>query len=883
MKRGDSENVIRAKAYLKGEPTADAEVLKLAELLQKEREFGYAWRVLGRARAEAEVSRDPKLKLKLAQEQAASTYQDPDLPVDERLDRALEILNENDNLARTQNQETLKVAGAIYKRKWEMTSQKQHLERALAYYLRGYCAGVAADYGYTAINAAFALDQLAFQEMNEARKAGAGSELAEARRDQAKQIREQIIQASAILMQSEPQLEKDYRFLVTIAEAHFGLGQYKQAEEWLLKAASLPEIAPWQYETTARQLASLTLLAQEPSAATVASGTSGASRALMVFLKGNTAAVNAAFAGKVGLGLSGGGFRASLYHIGVLAKLAELDMLRHVEVLSCVSGGSIIGAYYYLEVKRLLESKSDDEITREDYIEIVKRVERDFLAGVQRNVRMRVIASFWSNIKMVFKPNYSRTERVGELYEKEIFSRIDDGNGNKPRYINNLYVMPKGEPESFKPKYDNWRRRAKVPILVLNATALNTGHNWQFTASWMGEPPARAANEVDRNYRLRRLRYSQAPPKFQNIRLGHAVAASSCVPGLFEPLVLDGLYEGEDANGETDKITVRLVDGGVYDNQGIAALLDQDCTVMLVSDASGQMHAQDNPSAGVLGVPLRSNSILMSRVREAQFLDLIARRRAMLLRGLMFIHLKMDLPVEPVDWAGCDEPHDKPNDEGALTPYHIRKDVQQELSAIRTDLDSFTDTEAFALMTSGYRMAEEELVSKKRIEGFDMPTGKACDWRFLAIEEPMKQEKAEGARYKGLMLLLKAGRSTAFKIWKISPVLRRTGLLLGIAALGLLAWACFRYRAVAIVTVGMIGATLATLAASAIVGKTVVRVVRLRETLARIGIGIGLALFGWILARIHLYVFDRMFLRRGRVVIESKAKDETEKARAAAV
>ena len=37
------------------------------------------------------------------------------------------------------------------------------------------------------------------------------------------------------------------------------------------------------------------------------------------------------FLGKVGLGLSGGGFRASLFHIGVLARLAELDILRHVE------------------------------------------------------------------------------------------------------------------------------------------------------------------------------------------------------------------------------------------------------------------------------------------------------------------------------------------------------------------------------------------------------------------------------------------------------------------------------------------------------------------------------------------------------------------------
>jgi len=31
-----------------------------------------------------------------------------------------------------------------------------------------------------------------------------------------------------------------------------------------------------------------------------------------------------------------------------------------------------------------------------------------------------------------------------------------------------------------------------------------------------------------------------------------------------------------------------MVDGGAYDNQGIVSLLEQNCTVLLVSDASGQ-------------------------------------------------------------------------------------------------------------------------------------------------------------------------------------------------------------------------------------------------------------------------------------------------------
>ena len=42
----------------------------------------------------------------------------------------------------------------------------------------------------------------------------------------------------------------------------------------------------------------------------------------------------------------------------------------------------------------------------------------------------------------------------------------------------------------FNPKRHNWRRRHKVPSLVLNATTMNTGHCWQFTTSSMGESPS---------------------------------------------------------------------------------------------------------------------------------------------------------------------------------------------------------------------------------------------------------------------------------------------------------------------------------------------------------------------------------------------------------
>jgi len=62
---------------------------------------------------------------------------------------------------------------------------------------------------------------------------------------------------------------------------------------------------------------------------------------------------------RLGLALSGGGFRASFFHLGVLARLAELGLLRQIDVISSVSGGTIVGAFYYLHLKHLLEEEAN--------------------------------------------------------------------------------------------------------------------------------------------------------------------------------------------------------------------------------------------------------------------------------------------------------------------------------------------------------------------------------------------------------------------------------------------------------------------------------------------------------------------------------------------
>ena len=134
---------------------------------------------------------------------------------------------------------------------------------------------------------------------------------------------------------------------------------------------------------------------------------------------------------RLGLALSGGGFRAAFFHLGVLAHMAELDLLRHVESISTVSGGSIIGALYYIHLKNLLETVEDNQITRDHYIALVKKVEQAFSAATKRNLRMCTFASVRHNMKMA-SSRYSRSDRIGELYDEYIFRPAWSKNENDP-------------------------------------------------------------------------------------------------------------------------------------------------------------------------------------------------------------------------------------------------------------------------------------------------------------------------------------------------------------------------------------------------------------------------------------------------------------------
>ncbi|WP_295444120.1 patatin-like phospholipase family protein [uncultured Thiodictyon sp.] len=479
---------------------------------------------------------------------------------------------------------------------------------------------------------------------------------------------------------------------------------------------------------------------------------------------------------RLGLALSGGGLRASFYHIGVLAQMAEQGLLRHVEALSTVSGGSIIGALYYLHVKKLLETKTDEQIVDQDYVDIVKAIEQAFLKATENNIRTAVYADFRANLKML-SLSYSRSDLIADYYERWIYRGVlsDDAN---PIRMQDLKILPRvaqGTLAGFRPKTGNADRQAKVPMLVINATTLNTGRGWEFTAVSMGEPTPRESDATGIAATFREFRslidkkplrlvwadsYGDMIPLQQDFSMAHAVAASACVPGLFDPLAVSGLYRNDGK-----EVRVQLVDGGVFDNQGVEGLVDNGCTCFVVSDASGQMGTENDPSTSKARVLARTSSILQDRSRTKGLLTLFA---SVGKKNVAFFHLRQGLGVREAFWIDRD---------GKQAPDHIISvttgefgfdpRVQDCLSRIRTDLDAFTEVEAYSLMLNGYKMSKRHLETlRKESDCPGVRDAKAVSgggWDFLAIEK-WAQDPTED-----YLCQLHAAQAAFGKILMLSP------------------------------------------------------------------------------------------------------------------
>ena len=236
--------------------------------------------------------------------------------------------------------------------------------------------------------------------------------------------------------------------------------------------------------------------------------------------------------------LSGGGFRAAIFHLGALQRLHETRVLRGLDLISSVSGGSIASAW--LAACFLRQRASDQESFAEwcDRIDFRADVVEPFRSVAAKDLRtLPVLLTLpWNWLW----PS-TRVKLLRRGYE---------------RFLGGLAL--KDLPQ--------W------PRFVFCATSLTFGVNWEFSRRRVGD------------FQTGYLRRHGAQT------LATAVAASSCFPPLFGPLrfaarsgdFVHGGYRGEDQDRLRER--VELSDGGVYDNMATEPAI-KGSRVILVSDA----------------------------------------------------------------------------------------------------------------------------------------------------------------------------------------------------------------------------------------------------------------------------------------------------------
>ncbi|MBZ5639977.1 MAG: patatin-like phospholipase family protein [Acidobacteriia bacterium] len=362
----------------------------------------------------------------------------------------------------------------------------------------------------------------------------------------------------------------------------------------------------------------------------------------------------------IGLALSGGGFRASIFHLGVMRRLEELGIMKDVDVVSCVSGGSILGAYYAREMERRLREVQRwlwrDTATR---MRIFEGIAADFLRAVDHNLRTRalVFTPFYHPVTFL-KTLLLTAFRAGarsELIQREYDRWFYDGDT-----IDQLPSVPPGTSPAPRPVLTG-------PKVILNTTSLLTGERVSFSR----EPNSGIGG-------MRRSNRNSLP-------LSRVVGASSGVPVLFPPTPIYGDL---------------LVDGGVADNQGIEALLDPKTyqpvdpalnPILLVSDASGQMEAVHRMDTGASDVFFRVNSVLQFQVRS-KLIDRLVQWQADVpdTRFFAFTHLYMNLKDRGID-------------------FRLPAELIPATARLRTDLDQFSPFERDALMYHGYTLIDAQI------------------------------------------------------------------------------------------------------------------------------------------------------------------------------
>jgi NTE family protein len=192
----------------------------------------------------------------------------------------------------------------------------------------------------------------------------------------------------------------------------------------------------------------------------------------------------------------------------------------------------------------------------------------------------------------------------------------------------------------------------------------------------------------------------------------------------------------------------------------------------------------------------------------------------------------------------------------------MRRDVQALLAGIRTDLDSFSDCEANALMLSGYLMARAAF--RNCIADFPVSSKPEAQWRFRAIE-PIATSKTKTPAVDELLAALAIAAGIWGKPYRASKPLAAIGSASLLLLLAAGVWFGKRHWDTPVSgTVGHWFFGIAALTALLVAIRFVLtKLLRYRNPYVQVAASIFMCIAGWFILLVHLRVAQPLYLRVG--------------------
>src|SRR5436190_4053795 len=261
----------------------------------------------------------------------------------------------------------------------------------------------------------------------------------------------------------------------------------------------------------------------------------------------------------IALCLSGGGYRAMLFHCGALWRLNEAGYLPKLERISSVSGGSMASGALALASDRLdFDANGVARGFQQAFLDPVSK-----LAGRTIDVPAILLGIFLPGSIGTWYARLLRRDLLGSATLQDLPDR---------------------------------------PRFVINSTNLQSAVLWRFSKPYM------------RDYRVGEI-------KAPRTQLATAVAASAGFPPLLSPTNLHPAEDDWTPGSGTDlqqppfTTVIDLADGGVYDNLGLETAWKRYRTI-LISDGGGHIAPEPSPHADWLRHGLRVNGIIDNQVRN---------------------------------------------------------------------------------------------------------------------------------------------------------------------------------------------------------------------------------------------------------------------------